>query len=202
MTREPFSLQDAWQGVGDLYAAIVSLFGAPFALAERLMLVRKSRREILEWLGPVEALARRLLLLKALTMPKPNDAPEKALPGKLLIAFTDRPIADIHPDSSQWRVRFNVMPYGVLRGKRREESSADRRGGDINFNALPLARRLEALRRTLENPAPAVARLCRLLAAKREAVEAAFRPYRPRATCVRSALDEAQCEIDLALNTS
>ncbi len=202
MTREPFSLQDAWQGVGDLYAAIVALFGAPFALAERLMLVRKSRREILEWLGPVEALARRLLLLKALTMPKPNEPPAKVLPGKLIIAFSDRPIGDIHPDSAQWRVRFNVMPFGVLRGKRREDSCADRRGGDINFNALPLARRLEALRRTLENPAPAVARLCRLPAAKREEVESAFRPYRPRATCARSALDDAQREIGLALNTS
>ncbi|MES1203246.1 MAG: hypothetical protein ABUS57_17550 [Pseudomonadota bacterium] len=79
---------------------------------------------------------------------------------------------------------------------------ADRRGGDINFNALPLARRLEALRRVLENPQPALARLCRLIATQRAAVEAAFRPYRPRATCAQSALADAQREIDLALNTS
>jgi hypothetical protein len=202
MNREPFSLQDAWQSVGDLYAAIVSLFGAPFEIAERLMLVRESRREILAWLGPVEALARRLLLLKALTMPKANEPPPQAPPGRVLIAFTDRPIGDIHPEATQWRVRFNVMPRGSLRATRRSEPCADQRGGGVDFNALPLARRLEALRRVLENPAPAVARLCRLLAARREAVEAAFRPYRPRATCAQSALADAQREIDLAFNTS
>ena len=95
MNREPFSLQDAWQNVGDLFATIVSLFGAPFEIAERLMLVRESRRDILAWLGPVEALARRLLLLKALTMPKPNDAPPKALPGRIVTAFADRKIEAI-----------------------------------------------------------------------------------------------------------
>ena len=202
MNREPFSLQDAWQYVGELYGSIVSLFGAPFDIAVRLLLRRQDRREILAWLGPVEALARRLLLLKALSMPKPNDAPSKALPGRLVIAFADRPIEDIDPNSEKWRVRFSVMPRGVLRRNRTKEPCADRRGGEINYNALPLARRLEALRRLLENPQPALARLCRLLATQRAAVESAFRPYRPRATCVQSALNDAQREIDLAFNTS
>ncbi|HWA23542.1 MAG TPA: hypothetical protein VG735_14200 [Caulobacterales bacterium] len=206
MNREPFSLQDAWQAMGDLYAAIVSLFGAPFEIATQFILMRQNRREILAWLGPVEALARRLLLLKALSMPKPNDAPPKVLPGRLVIAFADRPIEDIDPNSEKWRVRFSVMPRGVLRRTRSKEPhtglGADQRGGAINFNALPLARRLEALRRLLENPQPALARLRRLLATQRAAVEAAFRPYRPRAACAQSALDDAQREIDLALNTS
>ncbi|MES1204276.1 MAG: hypothetical protein ABUS57_22775 [Pseudomonadota bacterium] len=206
MNREPFSLQDAWQNVGDLYATIVSLFGAPFEIATQFILMRQNRRDILAWLGPVEALARRLLLLKALTMPKPNDAPPKALPGRIVTAFADRKIEDIHPDAVKWRVRFNVMPIGALSRKPPAESGAepgaDRRGGEINFNALPLARRLEALRRVLENPAPALARLCRLIATKREAVEAAFRPYRPPAKAVQTALGDAQREIDLALNTT
>jgi hypothetical protein len=202
MNREPFSLQDAWQAMGDLYAAIVSLFGAPFDIAMQLILVRQNRRDILAWLGPVEALARRLLLLKALSLPPPNDAPPKTPPGRVVIAFADRPQEDIYPESEKWRVRFCVMPHGVLRTKRNKEPCADQRGGAINFNALPLGRRLEALRRLLENPQPALARLRRLLATQRAAVEAAFRPYRPRATCVQSALNDAQREIDLALNTS
>jgi hypothetical protein len=202
MNREPFSLQDAWQAMGDLYAAIVSLFGAPFEIAMQLILVRQNRRDILAWLGPVEALARRLLLLKALSMPTPNDAPPKTPPGRVVIAFADRPIEDIHPNSEEWRVRFSVMPRGVLRRTRTKEPCADQRGGEINFNALPLARRLEALRRLLENPQPALARLRRLLATQRAAVESAFRPYRPRATCAQTALGDAQREIDLALNTS
>ena len=202
MEREQFSLQDAWQYVGELYGSIVALFGAPFEIAVQLLLRREQRREILAWLGPVEALARRLLLLKALTMPTPNDAPPKVSPGNLVVAFTDRPIEDIDPASEKWRVRFCAMPRGVLRRKHSQEPSSDQRGGGINFNALPLARRLEALRRVLENPQPALARLCRLLATHREAVESAFRPYRPRATCVQAVLNEAQREIDLALNTS
>jgi hypothetical protein len=206
MEREQFSLQDAWQYVGELYGSIVALFGAPFEIATQFILMRQNRRDILAWLGPVEALARRLLLLKALTMPKPNDAPPKALPGRIVIAFADRAIEDIHTDSVKWRVRFNVMPMGAMRRKARSEAaaatSADQRGGDINFNALPLARRLEALRRVLENPQPALARLCRLIATKREAVAAAFRTYRAPASTVQTALADAQRELDLALNTT
>jgi hypothetical protein len=206
MNREPFSLQDAWQYVGELYAAIVSLFGAPFEIATQFILMRQNRRDILAWLGPAEALARRLLLLKALSMPKTNYAPPKAMAGRLVIAFADRPIEDINTETAKWRVRFCVMPHGLLRRTRSKEPNAglcaDQRGGDINFNAIPLARRIEALRRVLENPAPALARLCTLLATQRAAVEAAFRPYRPRATCAQAALAEAQSEVDLALNTS
>jgi hypothetical protein len=47
-----------------------------------------------------------------------------------------------------------------------------------------------------------MARLCRLIATKRDAVEAAFRPYRPPANAVQTALSDAQRELDLALNTS
>ncbi|MEJ0022468.1 MAG: hypothetical protein WDN76_02860 [Alphaproteobacteria bacterium] len=206
MNREPFSLQDAWEHVGAMFDAIVSLFGAPFVIAERLILLRKSRRDILAWLGPVEALARRVLLLRALAMPPSNYAPPKAATGRLLIAFTDKPLECIDPGAEHWRVQFCVMPHGVPRKKRGPESGVgqgpDKRSDGHGFNALPLARRLEALRRVLENPKPAIARLCRLLAAQRAAVVYAFRPYRPRATCVKTALADAQRELDLALNTS
>jgi hypothetical protein len=188
--------------MGTLYAWIVSLFGAPFAIAERLILVRKTRRDILQWLGPIEALARRLLLLKALTLPKPNCPPAKVWAGRLLIAFADRPQAEIDPNAETWRVRFCVMPQGALRRKSRGDAPADKRAGGHVLNALPLARRIEALRRVLENPAPALARLARLLATQREVIVAAFKPYRPRATCVQSLLMETQRQVDLALNTS
>jgi hypothetical protein len=203
MEREQFSLADAWDHVTGMYDYIVALFGAPFALAEQMLLMRKSRRDLLAWLGPVEALARRLLLLKALALPKANYAPPKPFEGRLLIAFTDRPLPTLDADSADWRVCFNVMPYGVRRQKRRAETGVclDQRGAD-DCNAIPLARRLEALRRVLENPAPAIARLARLLAARSADVRAAFRPYRQRALCVQGALADAQRALDLALNTS
>jgi hypothetical protein len=201
-TREPFDIQDAWQTVGELYRYIVALFGAPLAIAESLLLVKKSRRDILAWLGPVEALARRILLLRALSLPPTNEPPPKIAPSPLFIAFTDRAEAAIDPDSEKWRVRFCVMPYGVLRRKQSREKCADRRGGALAFNALPLARRIEALRRVLENPGPAIARLARLLATQPAAIDSAFRPYRPPATCVQGTLAAVQHELRLALNSS
>lgn len=206
MEREDFSLQGAWAQVGDLYAWIVSLFGAPAGIAARLLLRREDRRQLLSWLGPVEALARRLLLLKALTMAPPNLPPPPAAIGRLHSAFTDRPHRALPPEAENWRVRFCVLPYGAMR--RAQLPACETRaggaacGGGVNLNAAPLARRLEALRRVLENPAPALARLARLLNARREIVAAAFGPYRPPATPVRSLLPLVQSEIERALNTS
>jgi hypothetical protein len=101
-----------------------------------------------------------------------------------------------------WRVGFCVAPHGLLRRRRGEAARAGERAGGVNLNALALARRLEALRRVLENPAPALARLCRLLAGRRTAVQAAFRPYRPRATPVQTLLPAAQAALELAFNRS
>jgi hypothetical protein len=142
-------------------------------------------------------------------LPRPNAPAPKRQGGRLLIAFTDRPQPDFDVDAEKWRVRFNVMPLGAVRRKRDPNADPDapkpvfdQRGGGNSYNALPLARRLEALRRLLQNPDAAVARLSRLLVTQPVAVAAAFRPYRPRATCVRFTLEDAQREIDRALNTS
>jgi hypothetical protein len=70
------------------------------------------------------------------------------------------------------------------------------------YNALPLARRIEALRRVLDNPDPAVQRLVRLLAARRSDLVRAFRPYRPPGGPAHTALSQTQNALDLAFNTS
>ncbi|MGE3303924.1 MAG: hypothetical protein AB7M12_13545, partial [Hyphomonadaceae bacterium] len=63
-------------------------------------------------------------------------------------------------------------------------------------NALPLARRLEALLRLAQDRARAVRRLARRLQdARRENVAARFARYRFRAP-FRETLDEAQQEVD------
>jgi hypothetical protein len=202
--RNRYAGHHTWQHMSELYAWIVSLFGAPAAIASQMMLMRRDRVAILEWLGPVEALARRLLLLKALTMPTLNETSAPAAPGRLLTAFADRPLEALDPEAANWRVRFCVMPHGVLRRRPRAEcgGGAHPGGGGVNLNAPPLARRIEALRRVLENPGPALARLRGLLAGRRAAVVTAFRPYRPRATPVASLLPAAQTALELALNSS
>jgi hypothetical protein len=184
---------------------IVNLFGAPADIAARLLLRRQMRHDMLAWLGPIEALARRLLLLKALACPAPNcKAAPPARAANLVIAFADRQEQDLPEDAAHWRVRFAVWPYGHRRSKPTTPKIETRRGGGIRFDAIPLARRLEALRRVLDNPDAAVARLVRLLAARRESAPAAFRPYRPPGGPAVTALAEAQREVELklALNTS
>ena len=200
--REPFSLQDAWEHVADLYGWIVSLFGAPRALADRESLLRQTRRDILAWLAPVEALARRLLLLKALTLPAPNCVPVFLPSGRLTTAFVDTPAPALDENAETWRVRFSVWPHGTTRKASTATPLDTRRTGAITDNALPLARRLEALRRVLENPEIALKRLTRLLAARRETASQAFAPYRARASCCATALAEAQDQLDAAWNTS
>lgn len=201
MNRAPFSLSETWNHVGEVYGWIISLFGAPGEIAERLLLPRAARRDLLAWLAPVEALARRLLLLKALTLPPLNHAPAPAPAGRLVSAFVDRAPEALDPVDANWRVRFCVTPRGLSRLPARKAQER-RAGGAINLNALPLARRLEALRRVLENPAPALARLRRLLALGRHIVREAFGPYRARATHIAEALSETQSALELAFNTS
>jgi hypothetical protein len=205
MNREPFDIQEAWQTVAMLYGYIASLFGGAAAIAERLLLRRKMQRDLLAWLGPAEALARRVLLLKALALPKPNTPPV-LLPatGRLAMAFTDRQAWALDENAETWRVRFRVLPGDAFRRKKieGEEVLSDRRGGGITYNAYPLARRIEALRRLLDNPEPAVKRLARLLATRRADIVAVFGPYRPPGGPAATALSETQNALDLALNTS
>ena len=204
MNRAPFSLQDTWAHVAELYGWIVSLFGEPVDIADKRVLMRKDRRDFLAWLGPVEALARRLLLLKALTLPPANTPPAPpAAQGKLVIAFTDKPEWAPGEAAEEWRVVFRVLPHHALtRPKPASIVLSDRRGGGVAYTAFPLARRLEALRRVLENPEPALKRLTRFLAARRSEIAAAFTKYRPQNSCCREALEETQEAVELALNTS
>jgi hypothetical protein len=204
MKSEPFDLQAAWSHVATLCGWILNLLN-PADIGERVSLLRDKRRELLAWLGPAEALARRVLLLKALSLPKANlpPAPPPAL-GRLAMAFTDRQAWALDEDAQKWRVQFRVLPSLSLgrAGPAQETEFADRRGGGITYNAYPLARRIEALRRLLDNPEPAVKRLARLLATRRADIVAVFGPYRPPGGPAATALSETQNALDLALNTS
>jgi hypothetical protein len=205
MTREPFNLEDAWEGVAYLYDWIVSLFGAPAKLAALLLLRRKTRCDLLAWLGPVEALARRLLLLKALALPKSNAPPAPPpAKGRLTMAFADRAEWALDENPETWRVRFRVVPCNTLERPHpvgETDAPAGRRRSTL-YNAYPLARRIEALRRVLDNPDPAVKRLAHFLATRRAALVAAFGPYRPPGGPARDALSNTQNALELALINS
>lgn len=183
--EEPFTLSAAWEQVKVLLDYVYALFGAPGAIAAQLYLRAANRLQILQWLAPLEALARRLLAIEALSLPPPNMSPPR---GRL----RDRPVAgalkDRPPqpcdeaDPETWRVVFNLWP-GARSGARSHVLSGDvtQPHGDAPLlgNALPLARRIEALRRLAEAPEPALRRMAALLAARR-AEATRFTSYTPR----------------------
>ena len=203
----PFTLPSAWERVRTLLGYIVVLFGAPAAIAARLYLSAANRLEILQWLAPLEAAARRLLLLEALTLPPPNMPPPPA-------RLRDKPVAgalkEMAPpsedtDPETWRVVFNLWP-GARGGARPLAAShgvnepSDQHS--LAPNALPLARRIEALRRLAEAPERALRRMAALLAARRgEAVR--FTSYKQRKGLRVSAasplLDEVHAHLAAAL---
>lgn len=212
-TEEPFELPAAWEQVRDLLGYIVALFGAPGAIAARMFLRAASRLEILQWLAPVEALARRLLAIEALGLAPPNAPPPTARTRDARVAsrLADLAPADCEPGAPEtWRVVFNLAPgsrASALPVAR--DAGAEREGAPPMLrNALALARRLEALRRLAEDRGAALRRMVRLLAARRGQVRARFALYAPRGrlrVCPAGALLEIttrQLALSFAADTS
>ena len=71
---EPFDLETAWAGLQHAIGMLLAVVGGcALAVAERMILTRAARTEILQWLAPLEAFARRLLVVEALNLPAPNQ---------------------------------------------------------------------------------------------------------------------------------
>jgi len=173
------------------------------ALAQRLLLRREKRIEILQWLAPLEALARRLLLLEALALPAPNAPAPFFKKGKLASSYADRPAPELPEDAEQWRVRFHV--WTVASAGKSPLAVQTARTRPLNLNAIPLAKRIEALRRLYDQRSVYARRLADRLHQGVGRARRAFAPYRHVATPVRSLLREAQREVEiglLRLNTS
>ncbi len=204
--RQPFDLEAKW---ADLQHAIVmmlaSIGGCALAVAERLILPRAARKEILQWLAPIEAVARRLLVIEALNLPPPNQPAPFVPKGKLASAYADKPEADLPEDETKWNVRFHVWTAGAAPARARAAGMPAVRSYPIQYNALPLARRIEALRRVFSQRALYVQRLAKSLRAAPARARKAFAPYRHRATAVLTLTRETQAEVDRlldALNSS
>jgi hypothetical protein len=196
---EPFDLETAWADLQHAMCALLAIVGGgALALAERLILPRDARIQILQWLAPLEALARRLLLIEALKLPPPNQPAPFVPKGKLANAYADRPQAELPDDAEQWRVRFHVWSAKASSAPRAAGASAVRSYG-VPYNAIPLARRVEALRRLFAQRALYARRLANSLRAAPARARKAFGPYRYRATAVLTLMRRTQTEADHAL---
>lgn len=176
---QPIKLQGPhaalWEAAREVLALMASALGGPALIATMGKLERRTRRNILDWLAPLEVLVRKLLLLEAALVPRRAEAkfrkgapPQRAAPprGKC---------APPHPEKPPtWRVAFSLSASAP----RKPARNAGPRIRDLNARytppplkparprrdaALKLAMRYEALRRVLDNPAPHARRLARRL---------------------------------------
>jgi hypothetical protein len=196
---EPFDLETAWAGLQHAMGFLLAICGGAAALAQRLLLRRASRIEILQWLAPLEALARRLLLLEALKLPAPNAPAPFAKKGKLASAFTDCPAPELPEDAEQWNVRFHVWTAGARLAGQGAGMVQTARTRPLNLNAIPLAKRIEALRRLYEQRGGYARRLAARLHHALPRACRVFAPYRHSATPVRSLLRDVQREVEIGL---
>jgi hypothetical protein len=195
-------LANTWAILADRVTMMITLFGGPADLFLCRFLRRITRQHILQWLAPLEALARRLLVLEATTLPAPNVPPFAPRPGRVASRCADQCGRIESENPAEWRVRFALWPQGHHRETRPVMTFADR---GLRENAVPIARRMEALLRLLQDRAGALSRITRILAARRTSAREAFTPYRTRNRVgpVDTHLREAQALLDTALaNTS
>jgi hypothetical protein len=153
-----------WAAAREALRFMQTLFGGPAAIAALVWVVGARRAEMLAWLAPVEALLRKLVALEAASLsvspPMPRTPPVG--PG----ARRPRGVIDIETPQN-WPARFRVS---ASQERRRDAGPATppRTAGAPNFDGLygafPLAARLEAALRVMENPAPYAQRLARRLA--------------------------------------
>jgi hypothetical protein len=179
---------------------------ASYALQGRIWQWKKF--EVLDWLRPLELLLRRMLLIEAFalagsqTLPHPRTTAMKAVsasavsPPASTPPRTKRSFDPARPET--WRVAFVALPARSRSGPRRflPPVQPDRAAGaDIwakryrrrQVSALPLARRLEAAIRVINNPLPFVRRLAFRLSRGRTA--SSTRLVIPRARPFRFARD-------------
>ena len=197
MEAAKFDLDNAWAGLAEMIGWIIALFGAPGAIAAHIGLTRRTGAQLLAWLAPLEALARRLLFIEAASLPAPNAPAPFAPRGRIVSALRDAPCIEPPEDSALWRVMFRVAPGSPAASPRNAGAGSARpRSGFPGANAAPLARRLEALLRLAQNRAAALARLARRLHAAPARTANAFAPYRHPARACENLLAAAQACAD------
>jgi hypothetical protein len=200
---EPFTLDRAWEWLSTAVLWLVSVCGSPAQIAARLMLVRRTRQHILQWLAPTEALARRIALLAALAAPKVNFAPPSKRSPRITTALRDRPLRALPENPAEWRAIFTLEPSHAGGPAKTDIAFPRASTRPPAYNALPLARRIEALMRLVRDPKRVIARMTRALAARGKALRARFGPYPHRGGPVHTHLATTQAALDAAFsNTS
>ncbi|MEJ0059653.1 MAG: hypothetical protein WDM79_08840 [Terricaulis sp.] len=118
-----------WRIAEDMLALMTLALGGPGLIAAIERLTRSTKRDILDWLAPLELLVRRLLLVEAAKLPRPAEprAMPRALALRLVKSWQTRrkprlmPIEPNRP--STWRVSFRIaLPPDPSERKRTDDA--------------------------------------------------------------------------------
>jgi len=165
-----------WRVAEAFLHTLHNLFGAPEDVAFRHTLTRGPYLLLLSWIRVGEAMLRRLLLIEAAALPKPNTRPilwpaRKKRVRRMMEFFDDKP--------EDWRVSFRCFPSqgvvlrqaqhnaGVCKAKLKGVTLSLSKGDAARFHSVwPLAERYEALIRVFNDPAAYAKRLAKRLYAR------------------------------------
>jgi hypothetical protein len=152
---------DLWRAAAAFLHMLYALFGDPGAIAARNALTVVTYKMIVAWLRAGEAMMRRLLLIEAAALPKPE--PRLQRPGSRQRARKLMHFEAEHPEL--WRVSFRCFADAPRRATPTARfSRGDRRARSPKLrSAWPLAERYEALLRVFNDPSACVRRLARRL---------------------------------------
>ena len=156
-----------WRVAEAFLHTLHNLFGAPEDVAFRHTLTRGPYVLLLSWIRVGEALLRRLLLIEAAALPKPNTRPilwqtRKKRARRMMEFFDDKP--------EDWRVSFRCQCDVRVRKATRKRVTLSPSKGDAappSFHSVwPLAERYEALIRVFNDPTGYAKRLAKHLYAR------------------------------------
>jgi hypothetical protein len=127
----------------------------PEAIALEIVIHRERRHDFLRWLRIVEEMLRRVLFLEASAIATSFPPPT---PARLLTARTRKPAPVFNrEDSTTWRLSLRMTPPAGRQHHRKHKPS--RRQPRIVVPSRPLALRVQAILRALEDPHPYIQRL-------------------------------------------
>lgn len=173
-----------WARVRASFERALLVCGNPAAIAAITNLARHSRTNIVRWLAPLENMVRKLLLVEAAAIGPPpwssaslpqlsralrarakvvcDPSPDRTAPSTWSACFALAPPCDPRAVEQDLHIRSLAPdpPWTVFTPTR--ENSTPHQSGKFD-PAFRLARRFEALRRVLANPAPYARRLARLI---------------------------------------
>lgn len=151
------TLQSLREAAADTWWTLTAWAGHPHEVARHGFASRRIYRLMLDWIGNLERLVRRIVYLAALTLDVPALAPVSARKSRTRL----QPLIPGRPPGLRLLKKWRAPKRGSRR-RRRHDDDPDHQWQPVRIGHL--ARRMEALRHAIYHTRPHALRLARLLA--------------------------------------